>query len=166
MVDTSLFPDMAAMVSYGAARHVKMGFYGNNCRCNGGQTAADKWQKLPADVEHYAQDAQYTLDAGFAGTKIDSCGDQRDMDQYASRFAAAGKELLVESCGNGPKGTNPKKDSPPMQAFLDQLRDTCPFSLFRVSVDVAPQFFSTVYNANRAVPYLDHAEPLSRPGCW
>jgi hypothetical protein len=95
MVDTSIFPDMAQMVSYGAAKNVKMGFYGNNCRCNGGQSAADKWMKIPKDVEHYAQDAQFTLDAGFAGTKIDSCGDQRDMNQYASRFAAAGKELLV-----------------------------------------------------------------------
>jgi hypothetical protein len=74
--------------------------------------------------------------------------------------------LKVESCGNGPNGTNPKKDSPPMQAFLDQVGDTCPFSLFRVSVDVAPQFFSTVYNANRALPYLELTKPLSRPGCW
>ena len=48
----------------------------------------------------------------------------------------------------------------------EQLEDTCPFSFYRVSVDVAPQFFSTVHNVNRALPYLRPSAPLSRPGCW
>ena len=47
-----------------------------------------------------------------------------------------------------------------------QLEGTCPFSFYRVSVDVAPQFFSTVHNVNRALPYLRPSAPLSRPGCW
>ena len=36
----------------------------------------------------------------------------------------------------------------------------------RVSQDIAPQFFSAVYNINRALPYLRPEAPLSRPGCW
>ena len=48
----------------------------------------------------------------------------------------------------------------------EMLEDTCPFSFYRVSVDVAPQFFSTVHNINRALPYLRPSAPLSRPGCW
>jgi len=30
------------------------------------------------------------------------------------------------------------------------LEDSCPFSFYRISVDVAPQFESTVHNLNRA----------------
>ena len=55
-----------------------------------------------------------------------------------------------------------------MPAYLEQLSTTCPWSFYRVSVDLAPQFFSVVYNLNRALPFLkfDGSKPLSRPGCW
>lgn len=87
------------------------------------------------------------------------------MASWAERFAAEGRDLLVESCGNGPEGTNPKKDPTPMQPWVDMLEDSCPFSFYRVSIDVAPQWESTIFNANRAVPYLG-AQPLSRQGCY
>lgn len=87
------------------------------------------------------------------------------MVEWAADFHANNRTLLVESCGNGPNGTNPKKDPTPMPAFIEQLKGPCPFSFFRVSVDVAPQFNSVVFNANRAVPYLGEV-PLSRPGCF
>jgi hypothetical protein len=96
--------------------------------------------------------------------KIDSCGNQRDMAEWAHEFAKPGNHpLMVESCGNGPKGTNPKKDQGLMPAWEAMLEDTCPFSFYRVSVDLAPQFYSTIYNMNRALPYLGE-KPLSRPG--
>eukprot|EP00036_Acanthoecidae_sp_10tr_P014824 CAMPEP_0206293884 /NCGR_PEP_ID=MMETSP0106_2-20121207/4365_1 /ASSEMBLY_ACC=CAM_ASM_000206 /TAXON_ID=81532 /ORGANISM="Acanthoeca-like sp., Strain 10tr" /LENGTH=441 /DNA_ID=CAMNT_0053724489 /DNA_START=8 /DNA_END=1333 /DNA_ORIENTATION=+ len=154
MINTTRFPDMGGMVRYGTERNVTMGFYMNNCRCH---------EKTPPT--HYPEDAKLTEELGWGGIKIDSCGDQRDMAEWAEQFAANGRDLLVESCGNGPNGTNPKKDTPPMQAFMDQVETTCPFSFFRVSEDAAPQFNSIVYNANRAVPYLT-SKPLSRPGCW
>jgi hypothetical protein len=53
-----------------------------------------------------------------------------------------------------------------MPAWEAMLETTCPFSFYRVSVDLAPQWFSVVYNMNRALPYLQGAKPLSRPGCW
>jgi len=130
-----------------------VGFYQNNCRCHeSGKT-------------HYPQDAVYTASQHFDGVKIDSCGNQRDMAEWAAEFAANNRTLLVESCGNGPAGTNPKRDPTPMPAFVEQLQTTCPFTFFRVSEDVAPQFNSVVFNANRSVPYLG-TTPLSRPGCW
>ena len=78
-----------------------------------------------------------------------------------------------ESCGNGPNGTDPKHADYTGTDYLGlaptwraMLEDTCPFSFYRISVDVAPQFFSTVHNLNRALPYLQTVKPLSRPGCW
>ena len=107
--------------------------------------------------------------AGFAGTKIDSCGNQRDMTVYAELFAAANRTVLLESCGNGPTGTEPKTDLPPQASYLEMLKDTCPWSLYRVSLDLGPTFLSTVYNINRGLPFLERGPgtvPLSRPGCW
>ena len=78
------------MVSKAGAAGLASGFYGNNCRCHQGEIAEG--------VTHYAQDAALTLDAGFSGTKIDSCGNQRDMEQYAALWAAANRSMLVESC--------------------------------------------------------------------
>eukprot|EP01046_Picozoa_sp_COSAG06_P070610 COSAG06_NODE_19822_length_821_cov_0.595568_2_plen_163_part_01 len=49
------------------------------------------------------------------------------------------------------------------------LKDTCPWSLYRVSLDLGPTFLSTVYNVNRGLPFLKRGPgtvPLSRPGCW
>ena len=65
------------------------------------------------------------------------------MSQWAGHFSGPGRhDLLVESCGNGPKGTNPKRDEGPLPAWRAMLEGPCPFSFYRVSVDLAPQFFS------------------------
>jgi alpha-galactosidase len=149
-VNTSRFPSLKAMAAKATVLGLSSGFYGNNCRCHQGEAEVN--------VTHYPQDAALTLESGFAGTKIDSCGNQRDMSAYAS--------LLVESCGNGPAGTNPKKDLPPLPSYTALLHGSCPWSFYRVSVDLGPQFYSTVYNVNRALPFLNSAAPLSRPGCW
>ena len=148
------FPDMAQMVEYGKSKGVVMGFYSDNCRCH------------EKGATHYPQDAHLAEALGFDSLKIDSCGNQRDMAEWASLFAKEARPLLVENCGNGPAGANPKHDADPLPAWLDMLGDTCPFSFYRVSVDVAPQFHSCVYNQNRALPYLHPTKPLSRPGCF
>ena len=158
IVNTARFPSLRNMVAKATALGLSSGFYGDNCQCHQGEIAAGK--------THYVQDVALTLKSGFTGTKIDSCGNQRDMAVYAAQFAAANATLLVESCGNGPAGTNPKRDLPPKPAYLEQLRTTAPWSLYRVSVDLGPQFLSCVYNLNRALPFLDATDPLSRPGCW
>ena len=162
IVNTTAFPSLAGMVSHAAALGLSSGFYGDNCRCHVGE-------ELSHMGTHYAEDAALTLEAGFAGTKIDSCGNQRNMTAYAELFAAANRTMLVESCGNGPPGTEPKTDLPPQASYLDMLKDTCPWSLYRVSRDLGPTFLSTVYNVNRGLPFLERGPgvaPLSRPGCW
>eukprot|EP01045_Picozoa_sp_COSAG04_P007551 COSAG04_NODE_397_length_14976_cov_7.007663_8_plen_278_part_00 len=117
---------MAAMVEHGHAQGVKVGFYQvsllppppplplrltlrafaqDNCRCHECQDHDHCW-----DVDaHYAQDANLTESLNFDGLKIDSCGNQRDMSRWAALFAKPGRhDLMVESCGNGPEGTDPK----------------------------------------------------------
>eukprot|EP00039_Didymoeca_costata_P022444 m.4521 g.4521 ORF g.4521 m.4521 type:complete len:433 (+) comp3005_c0_seq1:149-1447(+) len=154
IINQTRFPDMKGMVSYGQGKNISMGFYMNNCRCH----------ELDTELTHYPQDAHLVEMLGYDGIKIDSCGDQRNMTLWASLFTREGRDLLVESCGNG-AGANPKKDDPVDPAFAELVSTTCPFSFFRVSEDVAPQFFSVIFNALRAVPYLG-AKPMSRPGCW
>lgn len=158
IVNTTSFPSLSGMAAQAVSLGLKPGFYGNNCRCHQGE--------VKVGIEHYVEDVQLTLDSGFAGTKIDSCGNQRDMTKYAQELATRNASLLVENCGNGPAGANPKMDFPPHQDYLDMLQTSCPWSFYRTSVDVAPQFYSTVYNVNRALPFLDADAPLSRPGCW
>ena len=78
-------------------------------------------------------------------------------------------DSILRRCGNGPAGTEPKRDLPPRAAYLEMLKDTCPWSLYRVSLDLGPTFPSTVYNVNRGLPFLKRGPgtvPLSRPGCW
>jgi hypothetical protein len=158
IVNKTKFPDLASMAAKAKALGLSPGFYGDNCRCHAGEKQAG--------VTHYVQDVALTLASGFEGTKIDSCGNQRDMSQWAAQFALRNQSMLVESCGNGPAGSNPKEDLPPLPSYLEMLATTCPWSFYRVSVDLAPQFLSCVYNLNRALPFLDTEAPLSRPGCW
>ena len=46
-----------------------------------------------------------------------------------------------------------------------QLQE-CPAHLYRVSKDIAPQFYSTMYNLQHTTMYQDVKHPMSRPGCW
>jgi len=154
IINTELFPDMKGMVQTGHARGLKVGFYSNNCFC-----------KEVGQPTHYAEDANLTIGLDFDSVKIDSCGNQRDMTEWAREFEASGRTMMVENCGNGPPGSEPKFDAVPSPAWVEMLNDTCPFSFYRVSNDIAPQFLSTMFNLNRLVPYLG-AAPLSRPGCW
>ena len=172
LINTTNFPALGGMVDRGHSLELKVGFYQNNCRCHECKSQDTCW----GVGTHYAQDANLTVALDFDGVKIDSCGNQRDMTEWAAAFAQlaqGGRDLLVESCGNGPRGTSPKDASytgadhlglaPSWEAMV---RDTCPFSFYRVSGDIAPQFFSAVANLNRALPYLRPEAPLSRPGCW
>ncbi len=158
LVNTTAFPSLADMAREGSIVGVSVGFYGDNCRCNGGEKKVN--------VTRYAQDVNLTVSSGFGGYKVDSCGIQRDMEVYAKLFAAANAAPMVESCGNGPEGTNPKHDPVPMPSYIEQLTESCPWSIYRVSTDIAPQFFSTVHNVNRGRFFRDPERPLSRPGCW
>ena len=54
----------------------------------------------------------------------------------------------------------------PSSSNADVTGAACTFDLYRVSSDIAPQFYSTVWNLQHVVPFNRLADPLSRPGCF
>ena len=88
--DTKTFPDMKALVRLGHSLGVKMGFYFDNCNC----AETDHQKGLPV---HYAQDVALTLALGFDAVKVDSCGNQRNMSEWAEQISQHGKQLTVEN---------------------------------------------------------------------
>lgn len=49
----------------------------------------------------YHGDVAATVDYNFAGLKIDSCGAQKNMSEYAPLFNKTGKRVLLENCHEG-----------------------------------------------------------------
>jgi hypothetical protein len=66
------------------------------------------------------------------------------------------RELLLENCGD-----NHDRWSPPDVAAVAGT-GSCGFQMYRISADIAPQFYSTMWNLQAMLPYAN----VSRPGCW
>lgn len=53
---------------------------------------------------------------------------------------------------------------------MASLFESCPGNFFRLTSDIAPQFYSTMFNLiatyNIMEPFQSPAHPASRPGCW
>eukprot|EP00494_Astrolonche_serrata_P027944 UN28209 len=134
-----------------------MGWYHNNCA---------------ACLEHEKGgfpkgDIKFMSDFGFDGTlKLDGCGPAHNMTVWAELIKSSKSEtinnLVVENCANnGPNITwtaaTPK----------DVEGEKCDgFHMYRIAEDISNQFYSTMYSLQRAIPFLNKSEPLSRPGCW
>jgi alpha-galactosidase len=113
IVNTTRFPDLAAMVDHAHALNLTAGFYGNNCYC------AD-----PSDLlANFEGDVATLVAAGFDGYKLDSCGGQKDIALYSSLITASGKKVVIENTHNGP--WNPE---PPYKPGGDVW---CPFHMYR-----------------------------------
>ena len=115
-VDPKRFPDMPGLVRYGHGKGVKMGFYLNGCGCN---------ERAERRV-NYEGDVRATVEWGFDGVKIDSCGAQKNMTLYGALINATGHALVVENCHQGQNitdGGNPDQMGP----------GWCPYNLFRSS---------------------------------
>jgi alpha-galactosidase len=77
---------------------------------------------------------------------------------------------VVENCGDNNNG--PPDDrvhwSPPLPSDLEGEKCDSKGQFYRVSTDIAPQFYSAMRNLQYTVKYSskDLPAPLSRPGCW
>lgn len=58
-------------------------------------------------------------------------------------------------------GDNHDKWSPPDISAVAGT-GSCGFQMYRISADIAPQFYSTMWNLQAMLPYAN----VSRPGCW
>jgi alpha-galactosidase len=89
------------------------------------------------------------MDYGFDSIKLDGCGGERDLTQYAALFNATGKSILIENCHWG--GTIPNAT-------------WCPWNYYRSSGDIRASYDSVVSNLQTTIPLA--AQNLSTPGCW
>merc|ERR1719203_1685091 len=102
------------------------------------------------------------------------------MELWTDALKAVGAEgaLLLENCANNgkledvwsPEQGLPSEENPLpiwVEASPDDVRgEKCDgFQTYRISKDISPQFFSTMWNLQQMLPFLGE-EPLSRPGCW
>lgn len=140
VVNTSRFPDLAAMTQHAHSLGLKAGWYGNNCICS---------EKKNETQEHYAGDVAAFRQYSFDSIKLDGCGQQNDMDLWSSLINSTGGPMVIENChGYGP--------------FPNVTH--CPFNLFRTSTDIRPDYGSVVENLQSTIHFA--AAGISRPGCW
>jgi len=147
VVNTTRFPDLKAFSDSVHAMGLKSGWYQNNCWCG-------ERGKQPA---HVKQDVNATVAFLFDGLKVDGCGPAHNITEWAEALAASGRDVVLENCGD-----NHDNWSPPDLAELED----CDFNFYRISDDIAPQFYSAMYNLQHQVKYQDETRPLSRPGCF
>lgn len=163
LVNKTAFPSLRRLVSQSHHLGVRVGWYVNTCWCN--ERERHVWPR-----GNPAPDAALVLDSGFDGVKIDGCGPARDMREWTRRLA--GSHVVVENCANngavGGKGWTPARPHDVAGSQCDG------FHFYRVSRDIAPQFYSTMYNLQQLRAFLGGKSdshgvpkpPLSRPGCW
>jgi|EP01047_Picozoa_sp_COSAG01_P018717 hypothetical protein len=163
LINLTRFPDMKAMNAEAHSKGVKMGWYANNCGCS----EAAQFGSIGG---HVRQDAEATAELGFDSTKVDGCGPSQDITEWTKELNAAaarsGRPILLEDCLTK-RYTRRGEPSPvPLQEVFRE----CPGNFFRLGPDIAPQFFSTMYNLiftyNLMARYNSDAHPASRPGCW
>ena len=174
LVNTTRFPDMRAMVQFGHALGLKVGFYDNNCICGEGGAHLNASQ-IAKDV---AGDAAFVGAMGFDGLKADGCGPGRNMTRLAELLRATGRDVLIENChyfkadsaADMPLGTRP---DPGRNRIWPYWRNNvtggelvCPEHLFRASGDIRNSWGSWWGNLATLGYYQDAEHPISRPGCW
>jgi len=158
LVNRSTFPDLVQMNAEAHALGVKMGFYMNDCWCSRAEKLA--WN---ATGGHPAQDSALVIDSHFDGVKIDGCGPAHNISAwYTALSTASPRPLMIENCGNN----HATRWSPPQPSEVRAFEGNCPYHMYRISRDIAPNFYSTMFNLQSAAPFLDRAEPASSQHCW
>lgn len=145
LINLTRFPDMLGLTSYARAKGATMSWYGNCCGCGR--------QEKTLVEPHYQQDAEALVQYGFAGIKIDGCGNEYNMTAWAVALNATGKPLMLENCNDD----TPFRPTPLPGGGVD-----CPYNFFRTSIDGAPNWRSTMWNVLQTLPYLQ----VSSPGCY
>ena len=133
IVNESTFPSLKGMVAHGHGHGLHVGFYANNCICGfgPGTFTGDMLDKV------YAGTLQTIVDSGFDGVKFDSCSDLQNMSHWAHLLAAANRSLLLENCHN-----SFSQDPCPGAKSCPETAE-CPFTMWRTSGDIGPNFGSS-----------------------
>lgn len=162
--DLTKFPNPQEMVRDAKAKYqVDLGWYGNNCHCDERQGHEWPWQ----DGGHTYKDAIITKEYGFKGMKIDGCGPNLNMTEWTANFLRAGNnDVIIEDCLD--KSFIWRDKTPPMG--VHHMLSECPMHFYRTTSDIAPSFYSSMYNINAMTlflsPYYGNPTLAPRPGCW
>ena len=108
----------------------------------------------------YAKDVDQVYDNGFAGVKIDNCGDD-DAAGFVTRvnnIKNRSTPVLIENSNQG-MGWGPPKGLP------TDPDGWCDMHMYRVGGDIGPDFDGCVARLQNVVPFTN-TTPISRPGCW
>jgi alpha-galactosidase len=155
IVNETRFPDMRAMTTKAKELGLKPGWYGNNCECREERPSC---QMSPngSGAECFAGDVAATLYYGFESIKLDGCGVQRNITEYARLFNQTGVPVMLENCHNH-HPYNATRD--PVTKMVD-----CPMNFFRTSTDIRPTFGSILINLQTTSKF--NGEGLTGPGCF
>ena len=140
----SKFPDLKALVEYGHAHDVKMGFYLNGCACG------ERQERLI----NYQGDVGLTHRLGFDAVKIDGCGAQLNMTLYAELFNKTGRPIMTENCHAGENftdGGTPGQMGP----------GWCPYNFFRSSGDIKSVWDRVIANLLSVTKFLVASKTVS-----
>lgn len=148
VVNTTIFPDIGALVSDIHAMGLKVGWYLNPCfsYCWGQENIGDL-----ADAGDVAALTAY----GFDSVKLDGCANpgQTNMTLWSALLNATGKPVLIENCHDTAAPTEPI------------TAGGCPhYHTFRSSTDIRNTYGSWVLNADSVEQYASTGR--TGPGCW
>ena len=94
LINTTRFPDMAAMVQYGHARGIKVGWYINNCICAENQFRYTPGGPAFGELVYKQTVAALTQQYQFDGVKIDSCSEWLNMTHWSRLTNASGRPIM------------------------------------------------------------------------
>ena len=170
LVNLTRFPSIQGLPAKAHSLNLTASFYMNNCICSvpaahRGHNGSNEIGAWPAWANHTWLKAvmhgniKFLKEGGWDGLKVDNGGPISDAGYFAQasgyRWAdlllAAKLPIVLESCNMSPV---------PTSANL-----SCPYSFFRTSRDIRPNWPSVINNLATVVPFLGPT-PLSRRSCW
>lgn len=154
IVNTSRFPDFAAMTAYAHSLNLTAGWYGNNC------ISADP----SGNVSHFVGDVAAFRRFGFDSYKLDSCSGQKDISLWSSLLASSGPPVVIENCHNGPFFPQHGYKVIPGSDVWGAVK-WCPFNFYRTSVDIEV-LYGSIFGSNLPSTVEFSRNNLSFPGCW
>ena len=152
IVNTTRFPSLAAMTAHAHALNLTAGWYANNCHDSEGTAGT------AAPLSRYVSDAAALRAYGFDGTKLDSCGAEKNMQLWSDLLPGT----VLENCKNAPWFPEPGYKP---GAGVYGAEPWCPMHFYRVSVD-AQVLYAALMGVNLQALHPWGARNLSFPGCW
>ena len=159
LINTTLFPDLKAMTSYGQAKGLHVGWYMNNCIC----AERHNFEDPTYIANHMRNSVKAIYDYGFNGVNLDGCGQFLNLTWWAQLLNETGRPILIENCHWG--GTVPGQTTGDGPCAGDAGVSDCPYNFYRTSGDIKANFASMFSNLQSTVKFLGEV-PLSRPGGW